>query len=162
MQQAITWANVGPYHITIWHHLNQWWPKSCHHMASLCHNGLTHWGRVMHICVSKLTIIGSVNCLSLGWCQAIFWTTDGILLTDTLGTNYSEILIEIQTFSFKKMHLKMSSRKWQPSCLGLNTLRPSDAICRHRSGSTLVQVMACYLTAPSHYLNQCWLTISKV
>ena len=39
---------------------------------------------------------------------------------------------------------------------------PSDAIWRHRSGSTLAQVMACCLTAPSHYLNQCWLIISKV
>ena len=43
-----------------------------------------------------------------------------------------------------------------------NSLRPSDAIWRHRSGSTLAQVMACCLTAPSHYLNQCWLIISKV
>ena len=33
---------------------------------------------------------------------------------------------------------------------------------RHRSGSTLVQVLACCLTAPSHYLNQCWLIISEV
>ena len=31
-----------------------------------------------------------------------------------------------------------------------------------RSGSTLAQVMACCLTAPSHYLNQCWLIISEV
>ena len=30
------------------------------------------------------------------------------------------------------------------------------------SGWTLAQVMACCLTAPSHYLNQCWLTISMV
>ena len=44
----------------------------------------------------------------------------------------------------------------------VNSLRPSDAIWRHRSGSTLAQVMACCLTAPSHYLNQCWLIISKV
>ena len=44
----------------------------------------------------------------------------------------------------------------------LNSLRPSDAIWRHRSGSTLAQVMACCLTALSHYLNQCWLIISKV
>ena len=43
-----------------------------------------------------------------------------------------------------------------------NSLWPSDAIRRHRSGSTLAQVMACCLTAPSHYLNQCWLVISKV
>ena len=44
----------------------------------------------------------------------------------------------------------------------LNSLRPSDCIWRHRPGSTLAQVMACCLTAPSHYLNQCWLIISKV
>ena len=30
------------------------------------------------------------------------------------------------------------------------------------SMSTLVEVMACCLTAPSHYLNQCWLIITKV
>ena len=44
----------------------------------------------------------------------------------------------------------------------LNSLRPSDAIWRHRSGSTLAHVMACCLMAPSHYLNQCWLVINKV
>ena len=44
----------------------------------------------------------------------------------------------------------------------INSFWPSDAIWRHRSGSTLAQVMACCLTAPSHYLNQCWLIISKV
>ena len=37
-----------------------------------------------------------------------------------------------------------------------------ETLFRHRSGSTLAQVMACCLTAPSHYLNQCWLIISKV
>ena len=44
----------------------------------------------------------------------------------------------------------------------VNTLWPSDAIWRHRSGLILDQVMACCLTAPSHYLSQCWLTISEV
>ena len=34
----------------------------------------------------------------------------------------------------------------------LNTVRLSDTICWHRSGSILAQVMACCLTAPSHYL----------
>ena len=41
-------------------------------------------------------------------------------------------------------------------------LWPCDAIWRHGSGSTLAQVMACCLTAPSHYLNQCWLIVNKV
>ena len=40
----------------------------------------------------------------------------------TLRNNFSEILIGIQTSSFKKMHLKMSSAKWRPFCLGLNKL----------------------------------------
>ena len=40
----------------------------------------------------------------------------------TLRTNFSEILIWIQTFSFKKMRLKMASAKWRPFCLSLNEL----------------------------------------
>ena len=43
-----------------------------------------------------------------------------------------------------------------------NSLWPNDAIWRHRSRSTLAQVMACCLTTPSHYLIQCWLIFSKV
>ena len=84
---------------------------------------LTHWGRVTHICVSKLAIIGSDNGLSPGQRQAITWTNVGILLIRPLGTNFSEILIKILTFSFKKMHLKVSSAKRRPFCLGLNVLK---------------------------------------
>ena len=47
---------------------------------------LTHWGRVTHICVGKLTIIGSDNGLSPGRRQAIIWTYAGILLIGPLGT----------------------------------------------------------------------------
>ena len=83
---------------------------------------LTHWGRVTHICISKFTIIGSDNGLSPGQCQAIIWTNAEILLIEHLGTNFSEIVIEICTFSFKKMHLKMPSGKWRPFCLSLNVL----------------------------------------
>ena len=86
------------------------------------HKPLTHWGRVTHICVDKLTIIGSDNGLSPGRRQAIIWTNAGILLIGLLGTNFSEILIEIWIFSFKKMHLKMLSGKWRPFCLSLNVL----------------------------------------
>ena len=46
--------------------------------------------------------------------------------------------------------------------ISINSLRPSDAIWRHISGSTLVQVMACCLMAPSHYLSLCSLIISKI
>ena len=44
----------------------------------------------------------------------------------------------------------------------LNSLWHSEAIRRQETESTLAQVMTCCLTAPSHYLNQCWLIISKV
>ena len=53
-----------------------------------------YWGRVTHICVNKLSTIGSDNGLSPGWHQAIIWTNVGILLIGTLGTNLSEILSE--------------------------------------------------------------------
>ena len=82
----------------------------------------TQWSRVAHICVSKLTIIGSDNGLSPGRRQAVIWTNDGILLTGPLGTNFSEISIETNTFSFKKTHLKMSYGKWSPLLLGLHVL----------------------------------------
>ena len=95
--------------------------------AFRCHvpsvgDGLTHWGRATHICVAKLTTIGSDNGLSPGRRQAIIWTIAGIFLIGPLGTNFSEILIEILTFSFKKMRLKVSSAKRRPFCLGLNKL----------------------------------------
>ena len=75
-----------------------------------------------HIWVSKITIIGTDNGLSPGRRQAIIWTSVWILLIGPLGTNFSEILIEIYAFSFKNRHLKMSSGKWRPFCLGLNVL----------------------------------------
>ena len=64
--------------------------------------------------VGKFTIIGSSNAFSPIRRQAIIWTNAGILLIRTLGTNFSEILIQIHTFSNKKMHLKMSAILFRP------------------------------------------------
>ena len=83
---------------------------------------LTHWGRVTHICVCKLTIISSDNGLLPGRRPAIIWTNARILLVGPLETNFSEILIEIHIFLFKKAHLKWSSVKWRPFCLGVDVL----------------------------------------
>ena len=111
------------------------WNWDCHWRKcvwkSCCQNGfqsiseeigLTHWGGVTHICIGNLTIIGPDNGLSPGRRQAIIWTNAGILLIGPLGKTFSEILIGIQTFSFKIQHLKMASAKWRPFCLGLNVL----------------------------------------
>ena len=71
---------------------------------------------------SKLAIIVSDNGLSPAPRQAIIRTNAGILSIGPLGTNFSEILIEIYIFSFKKMRLKMLSAKWWPFCLSLSVL----------------------------------------
>ena len=85
-----------------------------------CLRVLTHWGRVTYICVGNLTIIGPDNGLSPGRRRVIIWTNARILLIEPRAINFSEILFGIHTFSFKKFHLKMSSAKWRPFCLGLN------------------------------------------
>ena len=66
--------------------------------------------------------IGSDNGLSPDRCRVIIWTNVGIMLIWILGTNFNDILSKIQTFFFKKMHLKMLSGKCCPFCLGLNEL----------------------------------------
>ena len=50
---------------------------------------LNHWGRVTHICVSYLNIIGSVNDWSTGRRPAIIWTNAGIVLIWTIRTNFN-------------------------------------------------------------------------
>ena len=106
-----------------------------------------------HICVSKLTCIASNNGLSPGRRQAIIWTNAGILLIGPLRTNFSEILIEIQIFSFKKMHLKISSGKCRPSCFGHNVWFWSVTIllslCYAITNPTFIYQFQC----PSRFLN---------
>ena len=93
-----------------------------------------------YICVVNLTIIGSDNGLSPGRHQAIIWSNTGILLIGPLATHFSEILIGIQTFSFKKMHLKMSSAKWRPFCPGVNVLTSvSDYSVRFNDVRSLIK-----------------------
>ena len=94
----------------LWEHLSQFWKylgETTYQYdgvtpSTVC---LTRWGQVTHICVSDLTSIGSDNGLSPGRRQAIIRTKAGILLIRPLGTNFSEFLVEILMFSFKKMRL---------------------------------------------------------
>ena len=75
--------------------------------------------------------------------KPFIWTNVGTLLIGPLGTNFSEIIIWIQTFSFKKMPLKMSSAKWRPFCLGLNELTV-DPFCNFAI-TELLYATLCYL-----------------
>ena len=83
----------------------------------------THWGRGTHIIVGEHANIDSANGLAPNPRKTIIWTNAWILLTEPLATNFNETIIEIHTFSFKKMHLKLSSGKCRPSCLGLIVLK---------------------------------------
>ena len=100
---------------------------------------LTHWGRVTHICVSKLTIIGSDNGLSPGRRGAIIWTNAEI--------NFSEILIEIfyifiQENAFENVVWKMAAILSRPQCV--------NGECRHcNMGSSFLYRPI--TTARSHY-----------
>ena len=73
-------------------------------------------------------------------------------------------VLKCDLLAFLQLHFLMakSPRNLMPNIFQLNSLVPNDVIRWQRSGSTLAQVMACCLTAPSHYLNQCWLIISKI
>ena len=129
----------------------------------VCFKSLTHWGRVTHICVSKLTNIGSNNVLSPGRRQAIILTNAGILLIGPLGTNFNEMLIEIHAFSFTKIHLKMSSGKWWPFCLGLNVLTELWILEWAHCGYQISYQPNCYQHTPGrkgtarfHVNAMCW------
>ena len=97
----------------------------------------------MTICISKLTIIGSDNGLSPVRRQAIFWTNARVLLIGPLGTNLSEVVIEIHTFSFKKIDLKISSGKWRPFCLSFNVLNMLLFSVEHADSISILWLGCC-------------------
>ena len=102
----------------------------------------------------------------LFFCGQIFYVRNGWSIWHAsirCWANYVDStfdLIMILSLDLQGQILKKLSPKWEVRLI--NSLWPSDAIWRKGSRSTLVQVMACCLTAPSHYLNQCWLIISKI
>ena len=80
----------------------------------------THWGRATHICVSKLTIIGSDNGLSPDRRQAIIWTNDRISLIGPSGTkrNFNQNLyIFIQENAVENVVWKMAAILSWPQCV---------------------------------------------
>ena len=85
---------------------------------------LTHWGWVMHICVSKLTIIGSDNGLSPGRRQAIIWTNAGILLIGPNKPQWNlnrDSNIFIQENAFIKVVCEMAAILFQPQFVKMHT-----------------------------------------
>ena len=134
-------------------------PDLCCHVALLGHRELTepskhftgtrltHWGRVTQICGFKLTIIGSDNGLSPGRRQTIIWTNAGIWSIRPRGTNFSEFLIAIHWFPFKKMHFKMSSAKWRELTTTNNYVQK-----RLRGQQPLLMGLSCHSSKMFHLL----------
>ena len=114
---------------------------------------LTHWGRVTHKYIGNLTIIGSDIGLWPGRCQAIIWTNDGILLIGPFETNFSETLIKIHAFSFKKTHLKMAEKCW-PFWLRINVLNI-------RAISVMRNDKNCKSISMFPKINSTWLKLEK-
>ena len=98
---------------------------------------ITHWGRVTHICISILTIIGPYNGLSHVWRQAIIWTNAGILLINVVW--------------------KMADILPQPQCVKI-LCTPCEtapgALNLSDDKWTWLQVMAWCYQETSHHLNQ--------
>ena len=86
--------------------------------------------------------------------------TDNTMLADALATLGAKATAGL-VFDPQSWNISSPASEELKSML-FNSLWPSDTVCQHRTWSSLVQVMACSQTAPSHYLNQCWLIISEV
>ena len=102
-----------------------------------------------------------INLISL---SLSLWFSNDLLPNkhQTIAETNASLLSVINFGMYQNKILLNYSRIPRPIWWPFNSLAPREAIWQHRTWSTLVQVMACCLTAPSHYLNQCWFIISEV
>ena len=119
-RQAITWTNADPVHQCIYAVLGGDELIPWYH--SQYHGFLTHWGRVMHICVGKLIIVGSDNGLSPHRRQAIIWTNAGLLSIGPFRTYFSEnfyqnTTIFIEEDARENVVWEMASILYRPQCV---------------------------------------------
>ena len=95
----------------------------------------THWGRVTHICVGNLTIIGSDNGLSPDRCQAIILTNAGISLIGPIETNFQRncnrnSYIFIPENAFENVVWKMAAILARPKCVKTQSRQLAILSCR--------------------------------
>ena len=110
LRYGFYWANFSQYHCT-------WCPLA----GALCHQELTHWGWVTHICVGNLTIISSDNALSPGQTQCwniVDWTLR------PLAANFNEKneYIFIDEESFENVVCKMTVNLSRPQSVKILTI----------------------------------------
>ena len=139
-------------------YLNQCW-----HIASWILTNIIHWNLNQN---TKYFIQASASenivCKMVATSPRVRHHSYLFFLAQYLWHNFHDqtAMISLLENAFQNVMNKMAAILSRPQ--RVNSLRPSDTIWRHRSMSTLAQVMACCLTASSHYLNQCWLMISEV
>ena len=133
--------------------------------TSLSFSELTHCGwMICHMASYILVNIGSVNglvtCLVPSHYLNLWWLIDNW----PPPRNIIQWCLNENLHIFNWENVCMFAKLCQYYYFSLNILTHCGLMTswRHRSGSTLAQVMACCLTAPSHYLNQCWLIISEI
>ena len=114
-------------------------------------------------------IVLGLNVLSLKktfsfYCTTSLWCIPSEMSAILHEPDHVPFLGYVLTASFLKCHTQTLTTysHHHTAYWAFNSLWPYDGIWQHRSGSTLAHVMACCLMAPSHYLNQCWLIISKI
>ena len=104
------------------------------------------------------------------WCQSVLWqakisakqlepsceASRVCNLSKPRQIDQWVLLLPVLSTLLCTLCLRTNSQKHHTNYI-LNSLWPGDAIWRHGTRSALAQVMAWCLTAPSHYLNQCWL-----
>ena len=120
-------------------------------LVAVCPQALTHWGRMTHICVSKLTITGSDNGLSPERHQAIIWTNAEILLIGPLGTNFSEIFyrnsnIFIEEKTFENVVCEMLFISSRPQCVYWRSSMPHPICALMQDCSISSLVLSCWYT----------------
>ena len=103
-----------------------------------------------------ITFMGTSCEIALRWIPQNIFDDKSTLVQVIVGACWHQAITWRNVDPDLCCHFGITKPQW------VNSLGPSDAIWHWRPWSTLVQVMACGLTAPSHYLNQCWLIISKV
>ena len=130
----------------------------------LLRNGIDNFAAIMKsFCDSCLTSSHAYSkCVLSDWAIYIVDESLGNRISTTVCCNNRITPIKYKTFwllwmqdSHKIVIYLQCLHFWV-----VNSLWPSEAIWHRRSWSTLVQVMACCLRPPIHYLNQCWLTIN--
>ena len=133
-------------------------PRLQHRFPSSGHHGFLQMAR-WHPDCQLMQVYMQLKDMAINW-ESTLLMIAGICGTDKLRFHcfhslFGDKIIDKAFKIFEEIPHNL------PRQLSVNSLGPSDAIWRQRSGSTLAQVMACCLMAPSHYLNQCWLIISK-